>query len=299
MISQPQPSVLIFTSVLSPQSFSLPQSSALSPYLLPQSSVLSPNLLPQSLISNMRPYLCLINKNPQSSVLSPQSSLLITGGAGFIGANFVHYWIKNYPDDRVIVLDALTYAGNRANLAPVENHPGFHFVHGDIRDYDLVMNLLQDHQIDTIVHFAAESHVDRSIHGPDAFVDTNILGTHTLLKAAKTTWLDKSSSALKSQSSALSQSSAVAYADSQSAQQSASRSISPVLSLTLSPQTSALSPLPSVSTISRPTKSTGRSARTTPAFLKQQPMHQTLPMLPARQVRTSWCGHITKPMACP
>ena len=126
----------------------------------------------------------------QSSVLSPQSSLLITGGAGFIGANFVHYWIKNYPDDQVTVLDALTYAGNKENLAPVKNHPGFHFVHGNIRDYDLVLSLLQDQKIDTIVHFAAESHVDRSIHGPDAFVDTNITGTHSLLKAAKAAWLD-------------------------------------------------------------------------------------------------------------
>ena len=116
--------------------------------------------------------------------------LLVTGGAGFIGANFVQYWIKNYPSDKVAVLDALTYAGNRANLSAVKGHPGFLFIHGDIRDYDLVLNLLQDQQIDTIVHFAAESHVDRSIHGPDAFVDTNVIGTFTLLKAAKTLWLD-------------------------------------------------------------------------------------------------------------
>ncbi len=128
----------------------------------------------------------------KSSVLSPHNSLLITGGAGFIGANFVHYWIKNYPEDRVVVLDALTYAGNRANIAPVESHPGFRFVHGDIRDYDLALQLLKDELIDTIVHFAAESHVDRSIHGPDAFVHTNIIGTHTLLKAAKAVWLDSS-----------------------------------------------------------------------------------------------------------
>jgi len=116
--------------------------------------------------------------------------LLVTGGAGFIGANFVHYWVKNYPEDRMIVLDALTYAGNKANLEQVENQPDFHFVHGDIRDYDLVLKLLKENQIDTIVHFAAESHVDRSIHGPDAFVDTNINGTHTLLKAAKNVWLN-------------------------------------------------------------------------------------------------------------
>ena len=118
------------------------------------------------------------------------SRLLITGGAGFIGANFVHYWIKKYPADRVVVLDALTYAGNPANLEPVGKHPEYRFVHGNIKDYDLAVNLLQEEEIDTIVHFAAESHVDRSIHGPDAFVDTNIIGTHTLLKAAKKFWLD-------------------------------------------------------------------------------------------------------------
>ena len=116
--------------------------------------------------------------------------LLITGGAGFIGANFVRYWADKYPDDRIVVLDALTYAGNLANLAPVEKHPEYRFVHGDIRDYDLTVNLLKSEKIDTIVHFAAESHVDRSIHGPDAFVDTNIIGTHVLLKAAKNVWLD-------------------------------------------------------------------------------------------------------------
>ncbi|KPK23682.1 MAG: dTDP-glucose 4,6-dehydratase [Desulfobacterales bacterium SG8_35_2] len=117
----------------------------------------------------------------QHSALSTQHSLLVTGGAGFIGANFAHYWSRNYPDDRVLVLDALTYAGNRANLETLIKHPGFLFVH------------VQDQEIDTIVHFAAESHVDRSIHGPDAFVDTNITGTHTLLKAAQKVWLDSSS----------------------------------------------------------------------------------------------------------
>jgi len=136
-----------------------------------------------------------------SSLLTPHSSLLVTGGAGFIGANFVHYWIRNYPNDKVVVLDALTYAGNKANLAPVKNHPGFLFVHGDIKDFDLVANLLQGQELDTIVHFAAESHVDRSIHGPDAFVDTNITGTHTLLKAAQKVWLDSQPSVLNPQSS--------------------------------------------------------------------------------------------------
>jgi dTDP-glucose 4,6-dehydratase len=129
-------------------------------------------------------------KNVLHSSLFTPHRLLITGGAGFIGANFVHYWIKKYPADRVVVLDALTYAGNLQNLESVAGHPEYEFIHGDIRNYDLVLSLLTKEKIDTIVHFAAESHVDRSIHGPDAFVDTNIVGTHTLLKAAKNTWLD-------------------------------------------------------------------------------------------------------------
>jgi dTDP-glucose 4,6-dehydratase len=115
------------------------------------------------------------------------ANLLITGGAGFIGANFVHYWHQRYGQDAVLVLDALTYAGNRENL---DGLAGVAFVHGDIRDYDLVKRLMLDHSIDTLVHFAAESHVDRSIHGPDAFIDTNVIGTHSLLKAAKAVWLD-------------------------------------------------------------------------------------------------------------
>lgn len=117
-------------------------------------------------------------------------TLLVTGGAGFIGANFVHYWVEQYPDDKVIVIDALTYAGNIANLDPVKAHTNFTFVHGDICDTALVESLLRDHGVDTLVHFAAESHVDRSITGPDAFIETNILGTYSLLKAAKAVWLD-------------------------------------------------------------------------------------------------------------
>ncbi len=116
--------------------------------------------------------------------------LLITGGAGFIGSNFVQYWVRHHPDDRVIVLDALTYAGNLANLASVSGHSGFDFIHGSIADQDLVTKLLIDEQLDTIVHFAAESHVDRSIRGPDIFIDTNIVGTHSLLKAARQAWLE-------------------------------------------------------------------------------------------------------------
>lgn len=116
--------------------------------------------------------------------------LLITGGAGFIGANFVHYWMGKYPGDRVVVLDALTYAGNKANLEPVDHLEKFRFVHGDICDQARVEELMAEEAIDTIVHFAAESHVDRSIEGPDAFIQTNVVGTHALLKAAKKTWLD-------------------------------------------------------------------------------------------------------------
>lgn len=117
--------------------------------------------------------------------------LLVTGAAGFIGANFVHYWLKRYQGDTVIALDALTYAGNRENLEPVENNPHFTFVKGDICDQDLMESLLRDHKVCTLVHFAAESHVDRSITGPDAFIETNVVGTHSLLKAAKKVWLDE------------------------------------------------------------------------------------------------------------
>jgi dTDP-glucose 4,6-dehydratase len=115
--------------------------------------------------------------------------VLVTGGAGFIGANFVHYWLERYPDDRVVVLDALTYAGNLASLAPAQDNPQFRFVRGDICDGQLVADLLAEEDIDTIVHFAAESHVDRSITGPGAFIQTNMVGTYTLLEAARQRWL--------------------------------------------------------------------------------------------------------------
>jgi dTDP-glucose 4,6-dehydratase len=114
--------------------------------------------------------------------------LLITGGAGFIGANFTQFWLRRQPADQLVVLDALTYAGNMASLLPVLDDPRLTFVHGDICDRELVERLLRDHRIDTVVHFAAESHVDRSILGPDAFVRTNVLGTQTLLEAARASW---------------------------------------------------------------------------------------------------------------
>lgn len=115
------------------------------------------------------------------------ANVIVTGGAGFIGANFVHHWRKVAPNDTIIVLDALTYAGNPANLNGLD---GVELVQGDICDTPLVSRLIDDHAIDTIVHFAAESHVDRSITGPDAFVTTNVVGTHSLLKAGKAAWLD-------------------------------------------------------------------------------------------------------------
>lgn len=115
-------------------------------------------------------------------------NVLVTGGAGFIGSNFVHLLRRQHPACTVVVLDALTYAGNRHNLADLMQQSGFHFVHGNICDQALVEQLLQDHAIDTLVHFAAESHVDRSITGPDAFIETNVVGTHSLLKAARKVW---------------------------------------------------------------------------------------------------------------
>jgi dTDP-glucose 4,6-dehydratase len=115
--------------------------------------------------------------------------ILVTGGAGFIGANFCHYWMQHYPQDQLVVLDALTYAGHRQHLDILEAK-GLVFVHGDICDQLLVDDIFEKHHINTVVHFAAESHVDRSISGPDAFIQTNILGTYTLLKVAKKYWLD-------------------------------------------------------------------------------------------------------------
>ena len=118
------------------------------------------------------------------------ANIIVTGGAGFIGANFVHYWNQAKPQDKIVVLDLLTYAGSRHNLDGLD---AVELVVGDICDTDLVSQIMADHAIDTIVHFAAESHVDRSITGPDAFVTTNVIGTHSLLKAAKKAWLDEGS----------------------------------------------------------------------------------------------------------
>lgn len=116
-------------------------------------------------------------------------SVLVTGGAGFIGANFVEHLIQSDSSVRVTTLDALTYAGSIDNLSQVIGDPRHDFIRGDITDAPLVGSVINDRSIDTIVHFAAESHVDRSISGPAAFINTNIVGTFTLLEAARAAWL--------------------------------------------------------------------------------------------------------------
>lgn len=113
-------------------------------------------------------------------------TLLVTGGAGFIGANFVLHAIRR--GDKVINLDKLTYAGNLRTLAPLDGNPQHHFVQGDIGDADLVARLLAEHHPNAVVNFAAESHVDRSIDGPSAFIQTNVVGTLSLLEAARNYW---------------------------------------------------------------------------------------------------------------
>ncbi len=115
-------------------------------------------------------------------------NILITGGAGFIGSNFVRYLLKTEPQVRLLNLDALTYAGSLENLRDLPDPARHTFVHGDICDAGLVTRLMSEHGIDTLVHFAAESHVDRSIHGPAPFIQTNIVGTFTLLEAARSFW---------------------------------------------------------------------------------------------------------------
>jgi dTDP-glucose 4,6-dehydratase len=117
-------------------------------------------------------------------------NVCITGGAGFIGSNFVRHWLSRSREGRVVVFDALTYAGNTGSLAGLERDPRYVFVRGDICDESAVGELLERYSIDTIVHFAAESHVDRSILGPDDFIRTNVVGTHALLKVAKARWID-------------------------------------------------------------------------------------------------------------
>jgi len=115
--------------------------------------------------------------------------VLVTGGCGFIGANFIRFVLATRPDWHVVNLDKLTYAGNLQNLNDIADDPRYRFVRGDICDQDLVESLFAGHRINTVVHFAAESHVDRSITGPDTFIRTNIFGTFTLLEVARKHWL--------------------------------------------------------------------------------------------------------------
>ena len=116
-------------------------------------------------------------------------NILVTGGAGFIGANFVPYFIENNPDYHLVNLDLLTYAGNLDNVKEVENHPRYTFVQGDICDRNFVEELFQKYQFHDVIHFAAESHVDNSISGPEAFIKTNVLGTFNLLDTARKLWM--------------------------------------------------------------------------------------------------------------
>ncbi len=117
------------------------------------------------------------------------NKVLITGGAGFIGSNYVPYIIET-TNDQVFVLDNLTYAGDLTNLVEVSNHPNYHFIKGDICDETLINELFNKHQFNKVVHFAAESHVDNSITGPGAFIETNIVGTFNLLQVAYKTWMN-------------------------------------------------------------------------------------------------------------
>jgi dTDP-glucose 4,6-dehydratase len=118
-----------------------------------------------------------------------KEKVLVTGGAGFIGSNYVKYLIENF-NDSIVVLDKLTYAGDIRNLKEAEGHPNYQFVQGDICDVHFVNQLFNKHQFDRVVHFAAESHVDNSISGPGAFIETNIVGTFQLLQAAYTLWME-------------------------------------------------------------------------------------------------------------
>lgn len=109
--------------------------------------------------------------------------ILVTGGAGFIGGNFVHYMVNKYPEDMIVNLDKLTYAGNLETCASVEDKPNYKFIKGDIADREFIFDLFEKEKFDVVVNFAAESHVDRSIEDPEIFVKTNVMGTTTLLDA--------------------------------------------------------------------------------------------------------------------
>src|ERR1041385_3567874 len=129
-----------------------------------------------------------------------KKNILITGGAGFIGSHAVRHFVKKYPAYKIINLDKLTYAGNLENLKDVENADNYVFIRGDITDSELLESIFSEHRIDSVIHLAAESHVDRSIVNPMDFIQTNVIGTYTLLNVAKKFWL---TSNLKPQTSNL------------------------------------------------------------------------------------------------
>ena len=118
-------------------------------------------------------------------------NVMITGGAGFIGSHLVRLFVNKYPDSRIINVDKLTYSGNLANLSDIEDRPNYTFVKADICDYDEMLRIMKAHDIDGVIHLAAESHVDRSILDPFTFARTNVMGTLSLLQAAKVCWESK------------------------------------------------------------------------------------------------------------
>ena len=114
---------------------------------------------------------------------------LVTGGAGFIGSNYIHYMFEKYGDEiRIINVDLLTYAGNLENLKDIENRDNYTFIRADITDKEAISKIFEENDIDRVVHFAAESHVDRSIRNPEVFVNTNVMGTAVMLNCAKSAW---------------------------------------------------------------------------------------------------------------
>ncbi len=130
-------------------------------------------------------------KNNSKFKIQNSTSVLVTGCAGFIGSNFVPYFLEKYPEYKIVNLDLLTYAGDLKNLEEIKNHSNYTFIHGDISDRGLIEDIFSDHDIQGVIHFAAESHVDNSITNPGVFIETNVNGTYTLIDVAKNYWMEK------------------------------------------------------------------------------------------------------------